>query len=100
MTERGEAAEKIDAEQIERPGLAERFFRKAPAAGAFLVGIAGEDGIDLFPDMRSDDPVTITKDNASIVARTMEITDKGRVITFEGNVRMNVESSAIHKQGT
>ena len=51
-------------------------------------------------NMRSDDPVTITKDNASIVARTMEITDKGRVITFEGNVRMNVDPSTIHKQGT
>ncbi len=51
MTEGGEAAEEIDAEQIERPGLAERIFREAPAAGAFLVGIAGEDGIDLFPDM-------------------------------------------------
>lgn len=51
-------------------------------------------------NMRSDDPVTITKDNASIVAKTMEITDKGRMITFEGNVRMNVDPSTIHKQGT
>jgi len=51
-------------------------------------------------NMRSDDPVTITKDNASIVAKTLQITDKGRVITFEGNVRMNVDPSAIHKQGT
>jgi len=50
--------------------------------------------------MSTDDPVRITKDNASIVARSMNITDKGRVITFEGNVRMNVESSTIHKQGT
>ena len=51
-------------------------------------------------NMRSDDPVTITKDNASIVAKTLQITDKGRVITFEGNVRMNVDPSTIHKQGT
>ncbi|XAZ23867.1 LPS export ABC transporter periplasmic protein LptC [Sinorhizobium sp. B11] len=51
-------------------------------------------------NLTTDDPVRITKDNASIVAQTLNITDKGRVITFEGNVRMNVESSAIHKQGT
>lgn len=51
MTEGGEATEEIDAEQIERPGLAERLFREAPAARAFLVGVAGEDGIDLFPDL-------------------------------------------------
>ncbi len=51
MAEGGEAAIKIDAEKMQRPGLAERLLRKAPAAGAFLVRIAGEDGIDLFPDM-------------------------------------------------
>jgi lipopolysaccharide export system protein LptC len=28
------------------------------------------------------------------------MTDKGRTITFEGNVRMNVDPSVIRKQGT
>ena len=43
MAERGEAAEIVDAVMLHRPGLAERRLRKAPAADAFLVGVAGED---------------------------------------------------------
>lgn len=51
-------------------------------------------------NMWSDDPVAIKKDNASILAQSLKITDKGRVITFEGQVRMNVGPSAIQKQPT
>ncbi|KQV84136.1 LPS export ABC transporter periplasmic protein LptC [Rhizobium sp. Root1220] len=47
----------------------------------------------------TDDPVAIQKDGASIVAQSLKMTDKGRTITFEGNVRMNVDPSAIRKQG-
>jgi lipopolysaccharide export system protein LptC len=46
------------------------------------------------------DPVDIKKDGASVVARSLKMTDKGRTITFEGNVRMNVNPTAIRKQGT
>lgn len=46
------------------------------------------------------DPVAIQKDGASIVANSLKMTDKGRAITFEGNVRMNVDPSAIRKQGS
>jgi lipopolysaccharide export system protein LptC len=49
-------------------------------------------------NMWSDDPVAIKKDNASILAQSLKITDKGRVITFEGQVRMNVDPSTIQKQ--
>ncbi|MDM9619285.1 LPS export ABC transporter periplasmic protein LptC [Rhizobium sp. AC44/96] len=48
----------------------------------------------------TDDPVTIEKEGASVVARSLKMTDKGRTITFEGNVRMNVDPSVIRKQGT
>lgn len=51
-------------------------------------------------NMSTDDPVAVNKDNTSIVAQSLKITDKGRVIVFEGQVRMNVDSSTIHKQGT
>ncbi|MET3853270.1 LPS export ABC transporter periplasmic protein LptC [Rhizobium sp. OAE497] len=50
--------------------------------------------------MSTDDPVTITKEGTSVVANSLKMTDKGRVITFEGKVRMNVDPSAIRKQGT
>jgi len=50
--------------------------------------------------LTSEDPVNIQKDGASIVAQSVKMTDKGQTITFEGNVRMNVDPSAIHKQGT
>jgi lipopolysaccharide export system protein LptC len=50
--------------------------------------------------MTTQDPVSIKKDGASVVANSLKMTDKGRVITFEGNVRMNVDPSAIRKQGT
>src|SRR5690606_38112877 len=35
--------------EAHRPGLAERRLRKAPAAHAFLVGVAGEDRVGLCP---------------------------------------------------
>ncbi len=50
--------------------------------------------------LTTNDAVEIHKDGASVVARSLKMTDKGRTITFEGNVRMNVDPSAIHKQGT
>ena len=49
MAERGEAAEIVDAVMPHRPGLAERRLREAPAAHAFLVGVAGEDRVGLLP---------------------------------------------------
>jgi lipopolysaccharide export system protein LptC len=50
--------------------------------------------------LTTSDPVDIKKDGASVVARSLKMTDKGRTITFEGNVRMNVNPTAIRKQGT
>jgi lipopolysaccharide export system protein LptC len=50
--------------------------------------------------LTTSDPVTIQKVGASVVARSLKMTDKGRTITFEGNVRMNVDPSVIRKQGT
>jgi lipopolysaccharide export system protein LptC len=50
--------------------------------------------------LTTSDPVSIEKEGASVVARSLKMTDKGRTITFEGNVRMNVDPSVIRKQGT
>src|SRR5690606_20782270 len=49
MAEGGEAAEIVYAVMLHRPGLAERRLRKAPAAHAFLVRVAGEDGVGAVP---------------------------------------------------
>jgi len=47
--------------------------------------------------METKDPVAITAKEASIVAQSLKMTDKGRVITFAGKVRVNIEPSAIRK---
>lgn len=49
--------------------------------------------------MATDKPVAIKANEASIVAQSLKITDKGRIITFQGAVRVNVEPSAIRKTG-
>src|SRR5690606_24807489 len=49
MAERGKAAQIVDAVMFHRPCFAERLPWKTPAAHAFLVGVAGEDGIGLGP---------------------------------------------------
>ena len=48
--------------------------------------------------MESSDPVSIRTQQASIVAQTLKMTDKGRIITFKGKVRVNVDSAAIRNQ--
>ncbi len=47
--------------------------------------------------METKDPVAITAKEASIVAQSLKMTDKGRVITFAGQVRVHIEPSAIRK---
>ena len=49
--------------------------------------------------LESNEPVTITANKASIVAQSLKMTDKGRIITFAGAVRLNIDPSAIQNQG-
>ncbi|MHB0951092.1 MAG: LPS export ABC transporter periplasmic protein LptC [Allorhizobium sp.] len=49
--------------------------------------------------MQTDEPVSITAKEASIVAQSLKMTDKGRVINFAGGVRMHIEAAAIRKTG-
>ncbi|WP_377291338.1 LPS export ABC transporter periplasmic protein LptC [Rhizobium sp. SG2393] len=48
-------------------------------------------------EMKSDKPIAISMSGGSIVAQTLRMTDKGRNVTFEGNVRVNVDPAAIRK---
>lgn len=41
-------------------------------------------------EMHTEEPVSITSKQASILAQSLKMTDKGRTITFAGNVRMNI----------
>ncbi|MGW9233057.1 LPS export ABC transporter periplasmic protein LptC [Pseudorhizobium sp. NPDC055634] len=50
--------------------------------------------------LQTNDPVSIDTEEASIVAQSLNITDKGRTITFAGQVRVNIEASAIRNQGS
>lgn len=45
--------------------------------------------------MNTADPISINAKEASIVAQSLKMTDKGRVIIFAGAVRVNIEPSAI-----
>lgn len=50
--------------------------------------------------LNTDDPVAIDTEQASIVAQSLKITDKGRTITFAGQVRVNIEAAAIRNRGS
>lgn len=50
--------------------------------------------------LSTDDPVAIDTEQASIVAQSLKITDKGRTITFAGQVRVNIEAAAIRNRGS
>lgn len=45
--------------------------------------------------LESDDPVTILMNGSSIVANSLKITDKGHVISFSGEVRVDIDPVAI-----
>ncbi|MDX0515727.1 LPS export ABC transporter periplasmic protein LptC [Sinorhizobium medicae] len=48
-------------------------------------------------EMETKHPIAISMTGASIIAQKLRMTDKGRVVTFEGMVRVNIEPSAIRK---
>lgn len=47
--------------------------------------------------MLSNDPVSITAKGATLVANSLKITDKGRIMNFSGNVRLEVEPTAVRR---
>jgi lipopolysaccharide export system protein LptC len=47
--------------------------------------------------MNSDEPVSITAKGATLVANSLKITDKGRIMNFSGNVRMEVEPTSVRR---
>ncbi|WP_105381256.1 LPS export ABC transporter periplasmic protein LptC [Neorhizobium alkalisoli] len=49
--------------------------------------------------MDTPDPVDISMKEGSIVADSLKITDKGRTITFKGQVRVHLDPTAIRNQG-
>ena len=49
-------------------------------------------------NLTSNTPVAISNKEMSIVAQSMKMTDKGRIITFAGDVRMNANPSSIRQQ--
>lgn len=50
--------------------------------------------------LESNEQVAISNESMSIVAQSLKMTDKGRIITFAGDVRMNANPSSIRKQST
>lgn len=47
--------------------------------------------------MYSNDKVSISAKGATLVANSMKISDKGRVMNFSGNVRMEVEPTSVRR---
>ena len=48
--------------------------------------------------MSTEEPVSIRSAEASIVAQTLRMTDKGRVVTFEGMVTVVIDPAAIRQR--
>ena len=48
----------------------------------------------------SDDPVSISAKGATLVADSLKITDKGRVMVFIGKVRLTVDPRAVRQNST
>jgi lipopolysaccharide export system protein LptC len=48
--------------------------------------------------MESNDPVHITMSDASLVAQSMKILDKGKTITFAGQVQVHLAGRALQQQ--
>ncbi|WEX77770.1 LPS export ABC transporter periplasmic protein LptC [Sinorhizobium numidicum] len=48
-------------------------------------------------EMETKQPIAISMNGGSIIAQKLRMTDKGRIVTFEGMVRVNVEPSTIRK---
>ncbi|MDK1491660.1 LPS export ABC transporter periplasmic protein LptC [Sinorhizobium sp. 7-81] len=48
-------------------------------------------------EMETKRPIAISMKGGSIIAQTLRMTDKGRIVTFEGMVRVNVDPSTIRK---
>ncbi|MDQ0455324.1 LPS export ABC transporter periplasmic protein LptC [Rhizobium paknamense] len=49
--------------------------------------------------LKTTQPVSIRTKDASVVAQSMDMTDKGQVITLTGAVRMNIAGSALQNTG-
>jgi lipopolysaccharide export system protein LptC len=47
--------------------------------------------------MSSDKPVSLTSKGATLVANSLKITDKGKIMNFSGNVRLEVEPTAVRR---
>jgi lipopolysaccharide export system protein LptC len=58
---------------------------------AFLDTRAGE--------MTSDEPITISTPNASVVANSLQIEDKGSTVIFEGGVKVVIDPKALRDEG-
>lgn len=50
-------------------------------------------------DLITSKPVEVTSPDASIVAQSMQMQDKGRIIVFENQVRMTIDPSAVRRAG-
>ncbi len=48
-------------------------------------------------EMETKQPIAISMKGGSIIAQRLRMTDKGRIVTFEGMVRVNLEPTSIRK---
>ncbi|MQB44375.1 LPS export ABC transporter periplasmic protein LptC [Rhizobium sp. ICMP 5592] len=51
-------------------------------------------------DLSSQDQVAIYRGGMSVVAQSLKMTDKGSVIEFDGQVRMNIDPTTLHNKAS
>jgi lipopolysaccharide export system protein LptC len=68
---------------------------KVQSEGGFSAEMQSADIDMATSEMSTSDPVTIRSGEASVVAKSMKMQDKGRLIILENQVRMTINPSAI-----
>ena len=71
---------------------------KVTSEGGFSAEMQSADIDMATSEMTTSDPVTIRTGDASVVAKSMKMQDKGRLIILEDQVRMTINPSAIRSQ--
>jgi lipopolysaccharide export system protein LptC len=71
---------------------------KVTSDGGFSAEMQSADIDMATSEMTTSDPVTIRTGDASVVAKSMKMQDKGRLIILEDQVRMTINPSAIRSQ--
>ena len=99
---RGDLVAKVKAKAAKFDRATDRLQMTAPFTVTLSSGIVIEfQSAELDPHagkMSSEAPISVKAKDSTLVANSLKITDKGRVLAFEGNVRVTVNPAAFRSK--